>query len=143
MNRISTSLVSCMVGVSLTVGAFAQDLPPFLERIIAEYGGEAEVEAPDDPPVDSTTTSSQVVHPSRLEIWRYEYQGQQVYYLPFARTHCCDAMSMLYDSDGKLLCMPDGGITGDGDGRCPDFSPRRSPGVLVHGPTPASQEVGN
>ena len=51
-------------------------------------------------------------------IAKYTYQGQQVYYVP---PFCCDAFGILYDSEGNIMCYPDGGISGGGDGRCPDF----------------------
>ena len=51
-------------------------------------------------------------------IARYEYKGQPVYYLP---PRCCDIFSDLYDADGVIIGHPDGGITGQGDGRVPDF----------------------
>lgn len=52
------------------------------------------------------------------ELWRYEYNGAFVYFFP---GQCCDQYSELYDEKGKLLCAPDGGMTGDGDGKCRDF----------------------
>jgi hypothetical protein len=51
-------------------------------------------------------------------IWKYTYKGLVVFYVP---PSCCDVPSELYDSDGNLICSSDGGITGDGDGKCPDF----------------------
>jgi hypothetical protein len=30
-------------------------------------------------------------------------------------------MSVVYRSDGAVMCQPDGGLAGNGDGRCPDF----------------------
>jgi len=51
-------------------------------------------------------------------IWRFEYNGETVYYVP---AQCCDQFSSLYNSDGKYICAPDGGISGGGDRRCPDF----------------------
>jgi hypothetical protein len=45
-----------------------------------------------------------------------EYESGVYYYLP---PRCCDIWSELYDADGTLICHPDGGITGDGDGQCP------------------------
>jgi hypothetical protein len=51
-------------------------------------------------------------------IWRYECDGQTFYYIP---PQCCDQFSSLYNSDGSFICAPDGGITGKGDQRCPDF----------------------
>ena len=53
---------------------------------------------------------------------RYDYNGQTVYYVA---PRCCDIWSILYDSSGTVLCAPDGGIAGMGDGRCPDFIAER------------------
>jgi len=63
-----------------------------------------------------------------LSIWRYEYNGQIVYFVP---AHCCDISSILYAADGNVLCSPDGGITGDGDGRCADFFTNRTNEQLI------------
>jgi len=56
-------------------------------------------------------------------IWRYQYQGREVYYVPPA---CCDVPSELLDADGTLICSPEGGLTGAGDGKCPDFFSKRT-----------------
>jgi len=48
----------------------------------------------------------------------YDYKGETVYFRP---QRCCDIMSVLYRGDGSVLCHPDGGFTGAGDGRCADF----------------------
>jgi len=61
-------------------------------------------------------------------IWRYEYQGQIVYYVP---PQCCDQFSSLYDAAGDSICSPDGGLTGSGDGRCPDFFSERTGETLI------------
>ena len=61
-------------------------------------------------------------------IWQYHYGERTVYYMP---PSCCDVPSALFDADGKLLCGPDGGFTGKGDGRCPDFFARRSQGRKI------------
>lgn len=63
-----------------------------------------------------------------LSIWRYEYNNQTVYYVP---AHCCDVYSVLYDASGNVICAPDGGIAGKGDGKCPDFSSQRSNEQLI------------
>ena len=61
-------------------------------------------------------------------ITRYEYNGQTVYFIP---QRCCDIFSDLYDSDGNIIGHPDGGITGKGDGRAPDFMElRRNESVI-------------
>ena len=57
-------------------------------------------------------------------IWRYSYEGQIVYYVP--PFPCCDRFSTLYDPAGVIVCAPDGGITGNGDGNCADFFESRS-----------------
>ena len=51
-------------------------------------------------------------------IARYDYKGQTVYSLP---QRCCDIMGVLYRPDGSVLCHPDGGLNGAGDGKCTDF----------------------
>ena len=61
-------------------------------------------------------------------IWRYEYQGRVVYYVP---AQCCDMYSTLYDAGGNVICAPNGGIDGKGDGRCEDFLAQRTQEQLV------------
>ncbi len=61
-------------------------------------------------------------------IWKYEFNGQTVYYVP---PQCCDQFSILYNAEGTILCAPDGGFGGTGDGRCPDFRQKRSNERLV------------
>ena len=55
-------------------------------------------------------------------ITQYEYKNQTVYFLP---QRCCDIFSVLYDAEGSIIGHPDGGITGQGDGRVPDFFEER------------------
>ena len=61
-------------------------------------------------------------------IWQYEYKSQIVYYVP---PQCCDEYSNLYDKNGEFICAPDGGITGRGDGLCPDFFQDRKNEKLI------------
>ncbi len=61
-------------------------------------------------------------------IYSYRYRGDTVY---FRISRCCDIRSVLYDANGAILCEPDGGIDGGGDGRCPDFFSTRSEERLV------------
>ena len=61
-------------------------------------------------------------------IWRYEYDGQVVYFIP---AQCCDMFSTLYDTDGSVVCAPNGGLDGRGDGRCADFVAQRTQEQLV------------
>lgn len=62
-----------------------------------------------------------VANPAR-RIIRFKFENKTVYYLP---PICCDIPSRLLDADGQMLCSPDGGFTGRGDGRCPDFHKAR------------------
>jgi hypothetical protein len=61
-------------------------------------------------------------------LWQYEYNGQTVYYIP---AKCCDIPSSLYDADCNLICQPDGGFSGKGDGKCLDFVEKRTKGKLI------------
>jgi hypothetical protein len=67
-----------------------------------------------------------------ISITRYDYKRTVVYYVP---PRCCDTMSDLYRADGTMLCHPDGGLTGNGDGRCPDFfTERNNPQIIWQDP---------
>ena len=85
------------------------EIPAWVSRLIEQYKGE---------PVGNPPQS----------IWRYEYRGQVVYYVP---AQCCDMFSTLYDADGNEICAPNGGITGKGDGRCDDFLSQRIQELLI------------
>jgi hypothetical protein len=63
---------------------------------------------------------------------RYEYKRDTVYFVP---QRCCDVMSVVYRSDGAIMCQPDGGLGGNGDGRCPDFfAERRNERIIWRDP---------
>ena len=49
---------------------------------------------------------------------QYSYKGAPVYYVTAG---CCDKFNDVYDDNCKNLGAPDGGITGKGDGKLPDF----------------------
>jgi hypothetical protein len=61
-------------------------------------------------------------------IFKYNYGGQTVYYIS---APCCDQYSQVLDTKGKLVCQPDGGITGKGDGKCADFDKNKTNEKLV------------
>ena len=63
-----------------------------------------------------------------LTITRYEYQGRAVYY---QTATCCDIFSNVYTEEGEIIGHPDGGITGQGDGRLPDFFQARDREFLI------------
>ena len=61
-------------------------------------------------------------------ITRYIYKGRTVYYL---LSSCCDKYNIVFDSDCNILGFPDGGYTGNGDGKMPDFRKEATDGKLV------------
>ncbi len=61
-------------------------------------------------------------------ISRCTYKNQTVYYLP---ARCCDIPSVVYNDKGDILCSPDGGLTGRGDGKCTDFLNTRKDCIAV------------
>jgi len=65
-----------------------------------------------------TIKSLPVENPPK-EVWKWQVNGNTYFYFSAA---CCDQYSELYDSNCSLVCHPDGGITGVGDGNCPSFS---------------------
>jgi hypothetical protein len=91
---------------------------------------------PDDALEDSPDWVAELVETMQREkvanppasLWRYSYRGNAVYFVP---PRCCDIPSILYDAGGTVICSPDGGIGGGGDGRCPDFFEARSDEALV------------
>jgi hypothetical protein len=84
-------------------------LPKCINKMIAEF------------------TKAKVENPPR-KIYSYNYQGKTVYYVT---PPCCDFYSDLYDSDCNLIGHPDGGFTGKGDGKMPDFHSTKSGEKLV------------
>jgi hypothetical protein len=62
------------------------------------------------------------------KIYQYTYNGQKVFYFP---PRCCDIPSILFDKNCNVLCNPDGGYSGGGDGRCPSFFSTRTNEKLI------------
>ena len=74
------------------------------------------------------TFASEVKQNPPRKIYSYTYQGKTVYYVT---PPCCDFFSDLYDSGCKLMGHPDGGITGKGDRKFPDFVISRTNEKLI------------
>ena len=55
---------------------------------------------------------------SPRSVTRYIYKQQTVYYMV---APCCDKFNIVYDSACNVLGHPDGGFTGRGDGKMPNF----------------------
>ncbi len=67
-------------------------------------------------------------HEQPQRVVEYMYKGKKVYYIVMP---CCDFFSEVYDSACKFLGSPDGGITGKGDGKLPDFFNETSKEKLI------------
>jgi YHS domain-containing protein len=52
------------------------------------------------------------------KVWKWEVDGSTYYYIT---SDCCDQYNYLYDENCNVVCAPDGGFTGNGDGNCPVF----------------------
>ena len=85
---------------STSAPAAASDAPAWVADLIAGIAAE---------PVTNPPSS----------VLRFRYHDMVVYFRP---QRCCDIPSTVWDEEGNVLCSPDGGITGEGDGRCPDFT---------------------
>ncbi len=72
--------------------------------------------------------SAQEVWNPPAKIYQYMYKGDTVFFIP---QRCCDIFSELYDKNCNLICAPDGGVAGEGDGVCPDFFEERSNEMLI------------
>jgi len=59
------------------------------------------------------------VHNPPASVWEWKVDGETYYYIT---SDCCDQYNYLYDDNCNEICAPDGGITGTGDGNCPDFT---------------------
>lgn len=62
--------------------------------------------------------NSKVQNPP-AQIWEWNVDGKTYYY--FTST-CCDQYNFLYDASCNIVCAPDGGFTGNGDGNCPPMN---------------------
>ena len=66
--------------------------------------------------IDSIKKTPNVNPPQ--SVIQYSYKGAAVYYV---KAGCCDQFNEVYNTDCKQLGAPDGGITGKGDNKLPDF----------------------
>lgn len=61
--------------------------------------------------------SEEVTNPP-MSITQFMYKGKTVFYVPGP---CCDNFSELYNDSCRVIGHPDGGFTGRGDGKFPNF----------------------
>ncbi|MEQ1553519.1 MAG: hypothetical protein ABL929_05035 [Ferruginibacter sp.] len=62
------------------------------------------------------------------KIYSYTFNNKTVYYVPGV---CCDNFSDLYDDSCKIIAHPDGGFTGKGDRKAPNFHDEKTNEKLV------------
>lgn len=62
------------------------------------------------------------------KIYQYTFYDNIVYFIP---SYCCDFPSVLFDENCNIICQPDGGFSGKGDGNCIDFFQERKNEKLV------------
>lgn len=61
--------------------------------------------------------SNEVANPP-TQVWKWEVDEETYYYIT---SDCCDQYNILYSDTCEIICAPDGGLTGQGDGKCPEF----------------------
>lgn len=66
--------------------------------------------------IDSLEAIPVLSPPARVEEWTV---GTEKYI--YSTSDCCDFFNYLRNLDCEMICAPDGGITGMGDGNCPDL----------------------
>jgi hypothetical protein len=69
-------------------------------------------------------------HEKPQRVLEYTYKGKKVYYVVMP---CCDFYNEVYDDKCNFLGAPDGGFTGKGDGKIPDFFEEAKSEKLVWG----------
>lgn len=53
------------------------------------------------------------------EVWKWIVNDVVYYYIT---SGCCDKFNFLYDDECNLICAPDGGFSGMGDGKCSNLN---------------------
>ena len=54
-----------------------------------------------------------------VEIWKWTKKDGTDYY--YITSPCCDQYNYIHNENCEEVCAPDGGISGEGDGECPDL----------------------
>ena len=67
-------------------------------------------------------------HERPQSVVEYMYKGKKVYYIVMP---CCDFFNEVYDEKCRYLGAPDGGFSGKGDGKLPDFTQEAKPGKEI------------
>ena len=90
-------------------GSIPDDIPGWLSR---------EIQSAREAPVTNPPAA----------FWSATFRNEVVY----GRTsECCDAFTYIRSASGQVICAPSGGISGQGDGRCPDYHSAASNEQLI------------
>jgi hypothetical protein len=98
-NTLIVLIFSASVLFSAAGGVSADDIPGWVKNTIVQK------------------ESAQVDNPPGY-IEKCIYQNRNVFYIS---SGCCDQYSYLYDENQIKVCAPDGGMDGQGDGKCLDY----------------------
>jgi hypothetical protein len=118
-----------LIVILLSCGASQKNTPAITETIDPAF---ATNEFKDSVPVcirkkiDSFKVAQK--HEQPQQVIQYEYKGKKVFYITMP---CCDFFSELYDANCNLLGHPDGGFTGKGDGKLPDFAKEKTKEKII------------
>lgn len=66
-----------------------------------------------------TEIKNESVRNPPAQVWEWKDAGKVYYYIT---SDCCDQLNFLFDSNCSIVCSPDGGFTGTGNGDCPEFT---------------------
>jgi hypothetical protein len=69
-------------------------------------------------------------HEKPQRVLEYMFKGKKVYYVVMP---CCDFYNEVYDASCNFMGAPDGGFTGKGDGKLPDFFTEAKSEKLIWG----------
>jgi len=71
-----------------------------------------------NPPTPACIEEKFFNDPNIKQIWEYRWNGHTVY---LVNPDCCDQYILVYSLDCEPICAPSGGLSGSGDGKCPNF----------------------
>lgn len=64
------------------------------------------------------TLKNQPLQNPPAEVWEWKDEKSTSYYIT---SDCCDQFNYLFSDNCETVCAPDGGFTGKGDQKCPEF----------------------
>lgn len=90
-----------------------------LLTFVACIKDELEINVPDCVVKKVQEIKKEPVRNPPAQVWEWKVDDTIYFYIT---SDCCDQFNYLYNVECNVVCAPDGGLTGNGDGNCPDFS---------------------